>query len=257
MGNQGIRAHARRAGALLPESQNPIARRVLDSAREVLAQQSGTAVTLDEVISAARVEPDGARRLWGSDQDLMVGLIARDLLEAARRVSRGLREDPSGVEPARLSLQLVESLRSRVLVRALQQADAGLLGAAVDDPRTVQLTRLLTPVGLVGELVEIWRRHELVCGICEAEHQAFSLQCLLRGFTEPVLAGPPLRGTAGAQDIAAQTFQSAVERVLGHAAGTAHAPDGTGAVVDHDAAAADMRRLLAERTAAVHALLGL
>lgn len=257
MGEQGSRAHARRAGALLPESRNPIAQRVLDSAREVLAQQPGSSVTLDEVISAARVEPAGARRLWSSDQDLIVGLIARDLLEAARRVSRALREDPARVRPDRLCMHLVDSLRSRVLVCALQRADADLLGDAVEDPRTVQLTRLLMPVGLVGEMVAIWREHGLVCLVCEADHQAFSLQCLLRGFMDPLMAGMPLHGSHASEDIASATFAAAVDRVLGR--GPAGGARLGGAEADDRlaAAAADMRRLLAERTVSVHALLGL
>lgn len=161
------------------------------------------------------------------------------------------------MRPDRLCLHLVDSLRSRVLVCALQRADADLLGDAVEDPRTVQLTRLLMPVGLVGEMVAIWREHGLVCLVCEADHQAFSLQCLLRGFMDPLMAGMPLHGSHASEDIASATFAAAVDRVLGR--GPAGGARLGGAEADDRlaAAAADMRRLLAERTVSVHALLGL
>lgn len=228
----------------LAEHDSGTAARILAAARELVLKRGVKGLTVAEIAERAHVGKGTAYLYWGTKEDLLFGLFAREFLAAVDGDIDALTADPDLCRPHRLCPQLVRYALDNPFVRALQTGDADLLGVLAQHPRSVKLLDMLGPAALMYTVLPVWRRYRLVRTDWSLDEQAYALQALMTGFLGAATRTQVLRSvTVDAPD---KVMAAAVTALLG--------PD-EASPADVRATADEGLRLLRERREAVLALI--
>lgn len=166
----------------LAEQDSDRARRILAAARELVLKRGVKGVTVAEIAEKAHVGKGTAYLYWGTKEDLLLGLFAREFLAATDDFAAALTDDPDLARPHRLCPRVARSALESPFVRALQIGDADLLGVLARHPRSTELLDKLGPAGLMYTVLPVWRRHRLARTDWPLDEQAYALQALMAGF---------------------------------------------------------------------------
>ncbi|GAA4013071.1 helix-turn-helix domain-containing protein [Streptomyces plumbiresistens] len=228
----------------LAEHDSATAARILGAARELVLKRGVKGLTVAEIAEKAHVGKGTAYLYWGTKQDLLFGLFARDFLTFLEGEIHRLGADPDACRPQRLCPQVARSALNHPVVRAMQSGDDDLLGALAQHPRSVELLDLLGPAALMYMVLPVWRAHRLVRTDWPLDDQAYALHALMTGFLGAV--NRPQTPSSITVDDPDKVMAAAVTALLG--------PEEAGPD-EVRAAAEDGLRLLRERRDAVLALI--
>jgi AcrR family transcriptional regulator len=201
-------------------------------------------LTIAEIVERAHVGKGTAYLYWGTKEDLLFALFARDFLANVDDEIDALTADPGLARPHRLFPRLVRNALDRPFVRALQTGDADLLGVLVRHPRSTDLLDHLGPAALMDTALPVWRRYRLARTDWPADEQAYALQALMTGFLDAATRTKVLRGVT--VDTPDKVMAAAVTALLG--------PEKAGQAEVH-AAASQGLQMLRERRNALLALI--
>ncbi|WP_306922409.1 TetR/AcrR family transcriptional regulator [Streptomyces luteogriseus] len=138
-------------------------------------------LTVADIAEKAHVGKGTAHLYRGTEQDLLLGLFARDFLA--------------------------------FLDGEIEARDADLLGALAEHPRNTTLLDVLGPASLMYTALPVWRRHGLVRTDWPLDDQAYALQALMTGFLGAITRRQALSGiTVDAPD---RVMAAAVTALLG------------------------------------------
>ncbi|GAA4581411.1 TetR/AcrR family transcriptional regulator [Micromonospora coerulea] len=197
----------------LTEHDSGTAARILAAARELVLKRGVKGVTVAEIAEKAHVGKGTAYLYWGTKEDLLIGLFAREFLAAVDADIDALTTDPDLSRPHRLCPRLVRNVLDRPFVRALAGGDADQLGATAQHPRSTELLDMLGPAALMYTVLPVWRQYRLVRTDWPLNEQAYALHALMAGFLEAAARPQVLRGvTVDAPD---KVMAAAVTALLG------------------------------------------
>ncbi|MFI1496923.1 TetR/AcrR family transcriptional regulator [Streptomyces platensis] len=179
--------------AVLAEHDSDKAARILTVARELVLKRGVKGVTVAEIAEKAHVGKGTVYLYWGTKEDLLVGLFAREFLAVVEGSIDALTTDPDAARPHRLCPQLIHNGLERPFVRALQTGDADLLGVLTQHPRSTELVNMLGPAAMMYTLLPVWRQHRLARTDWPLDEQAYALQALMTGFLETATRTHTLR----------------------------------------------------------------
>ena len=166
----------------LAEHDSGTAARILAAARELVLKRGVKGLTVAEIAARAHVGKGTAYLYWGTKEDLVFGLIARDFLAFVDDEIEVLTADPDASHPHRLCPRLIRTTVERPFVRAQQTGDADLLGVLAGHPRSMELLDMLGPATLMYTVLPVWRQHRLARTDWTLDDQAYALQALITGF---------------------------------------------------------------------------
>ena len=146
-------------------------------------------LTVSDIAERAHVGKGTAYLYWGTKDDLLFGLIARDFLAVLDREIHALTADPELARPHRLVPLMIRIALEHPFVRAVQTGDAALLGVLAEHPRTKELLAALSPTQLMDRVLPVWRRHGMARTDWRLDEQAYALRALQAGFID-VIANP-------------------------------------------------------------------
>ncbi|MFG2095902.1 TetR/AcrR family transcriptional regulator [Streptomyces sp. NPDC048612] len=170
--------------AALVEQDSAKAARILTVARELVLKRGVKGVTVAEIAEKAHVGKGTVYLYWGTKEDLLVGLFAREFLAVVDGTIDALTADPDAARPHRLCPQLARNGLERPFVRALQTGDSDLLGVLTQHPRSTELIHQLGPAALMYTVLPVWRQHRLARADWPLDEQAYALQALMTGFVQ-------------------------------------------------------------------------
>jgi AcrR family transcriptional regulator len=197
----------------LAEHDSGTAARILAAARELVLKRGVKGLTIAEIAQRAHVGKGTAYLYWGTKEDLLFGLFARDFLTSVDAEIEALATEPDLSRPHRLCPRLVHNALDHPFVRALQTADSDLLGALAQHPRSRELLDMLGPAALMGTVLPVWRKHRLARTDWPVDEQAYALQALITGFLDIATSTNVLRSvTVDAPD---KVMAAAVTALLG------------------------------------------
>lgn len=199
--------------AELAEQDSATAARILAAARELVLKRGVKGLTVAEIAKKAHVGKGTAYLYWKTKEDLLLGLFARDFLAFVDGEIEALTADPDIARPHRLCPRLAHAAGERPFVRALQTADADLLGALAGHPSSRELLDQLGPAGLMDDVLPVWRAHRLARADWPLAEQAYALHALMAGFLETATRTPVLRGLT--VDDPGKVMAAAVTALLG------------------------------------------
>ena len=96
--------------SVLPEQSSPKAARILAAAGDLLLHRGSRGVTIADVAQKAHVGKGTVHLYWDAKEDLLLGLIGRDLLALADGFTAALAADPDLARPSRLAPRLLQAL---------------------------------------------------------------------------------------------------------------------------------------------------
>lgn len=175
----------------LPEDQFDKAARILKAARELLTSRGAKAVTMSDVAQKAYVGKGTVYLYWPTKEDLLVGLIGRDLLAVVDSLLAELSADPGIARPDLFCSLVFRTMSARPLVVALNTYDRDLLGVLVEHPRAIEIADVLGPRTLLGAMIPAWRRHGMATTDWDEQEQILGLHALTVGITESTLRPLP------------------------------------------------------------------
>nr|WP_277350045.1 TetR/AcrR family transcriptional regulator [Nonomuraea sp. FMUSA5-5] len=188
------------------------AARILDSARDLVADHGVRKVTVSEIAAAAGVGKGTVYLYWATKEDLILGLFARELLTFLDEVIAHLTADPAAVLPHRLAPLLIRTGLRSPLAPRLPARDAELLRLLTgrdDDRALFERTR---PSGMCQAVMPVLRRHGLLRQDRPLADQAYAMHAMLVGFgtamAEPGSAPP---STADPATVLADTVAQLLE----------------------------------------------
>jgi AcrR family transcriptional regulator len=168
---------------VLAEQDSGKAARILAAARELVLKRGVKGVTVAEIAEKAHVAKGTVYLHWATKEDLLVGLFARDFLAALDGYLDALNSDPDFARPHRLCPRLVHTGLEFPFIRAMQGADADMLGVLTQHPRTTELLDRLGLAALMYLVLPVWRRHRLARTDWPLDEQAYAMQSLMAGFS--------------------------------------------------------------------------
>ncbi|MBT2276301.1 TetR/AcrR family transcriptional regulator [Rhodococcus qingshengii] len=172
--------------AVLPEHGSPKAARILAAASELMLGRGSRGVTIAEVAHRAHVAKGTVYLYWNTKEDLLVGLVVRDVLAFCDEVTNAVSGDPGLARPSRLCPYILRAAAGHPYVRALMFHDDDLLGALTNEPRLTELMNTLGPQAIVHLMLPIWREANLARTDWTVADQAFALHVLASGFVAVV-----------------------------------------------------------------------
>ncbi|MEU9484163.1 helix-turn-helix domain-containing protein [Streptomyces decoyicus] len=179
--------------AVLVEQDSIKAARILAVARELVLKRGVKGVTVAEIAEKAHVGKGTVYLYWGTKEDLLVGLFAREFLAGVDGFIDTLTADPDAGRPHRLCPQLVRNALERPFVRALVTGDADLLGVLTQHPRSTELLGTLGPAALMYTVLPVWRQRRLARTDWPLGDQAYGLQALMAGYLQTATRSRTLR----------------------------------------------------------------
>ena len=196
----------------LAEHDSGTAARILAAARELVLKRGVTGLTIAEIAQRAHVGKGTAYLYWGTKEDLLLGLLARDFLASAEHEIDALITDPDLARPHRLCPRLIDKALDYPFVRALQIGDADLLGVLARHPRSTELLDTLGPATLMETTLPAWRSHRLARTDWPLDEQTYALHALITGFLDAATSRPPPHVTVSSP---AKVMAAAVTALLG------------------------------------------
>jgi AcrR family transcriptional regulator len=160
------------------------AARILTVTRELVLRRGVRGVTIAEIAEKAHVGKGTVHLYFGTKEDLVVGLFARDFLAVVEEYTETLTTDPDQVRPQRLCPLLVRTALDHPFVRALQTGDVDMLGILGEHPLSKELLGTLGPGSMMYSLLPVWRRYQLARTDWALDEQAYALRAVIAGFFE-------------------------------------------------------------------------
>lgn len=177
--------------SVLPEHSSPKAARILEVAGQLLIARGAKGVTIADVAQKAYVGKGTVYLYWASKEELLLGLIGREFLTVAERLTAELNRDPDNACPARFCPLALNIIDASPLVSALQAHNDSILGLLTDHPLSTSIYEALGPVAMLRTIVPIWRECGLARTEWNASDQILALHVLISGCsivqTEPAL----------------------------------------------------------------------
>ncbi|MCC5576105.1 TetR/AcrR family transcriptional regulator [Microtetraspora sp. AC03309] len=185
----------------LIEHHSRKAARILDSARELVADHGVRKVTVSEIAGAAGVGKGTVYLYWPTKEDLILGLFARELLAFLDEVIARITADPAAVLPRRLAPLLTRTGLRSPLGRRLAAKDTELLRLLTEQAGDRDLFDRAQPSAMCEAVMPILRRHGLIRHDRPLADQSYAMHALLIGFgatmTDPDSAPPSASDPAG------------------------------------------------------------
>jgi AcrR family transcriptional regulator len=224
----------------LVEHESPKAGRILAAARELLLKRGVKGVSIAEIAERAHVGKGTVYLYWATKEDLLLGLCARDFLDANDQFVSLLTNDFEVALPKRFCPLLLRSALTHPFVRAIQEGDDEVLGVLTEHPKAHELLDKFGPGAMLRAVLPLWRKHGMASTDWTLDAQVHVLRALLAGFTtlETHATTPPNLDIATTDD----TLAAAVEALLGPPRATQQ---------DNEAVAAQGLRLLGDARVAV------
>ncbi|MFI6478326.1 TetR/AcrR family transcriptional regulator [Nonomuraea sp. NPDC050663] len=163
----------------LVEQHSRKAARILDSARELVADHGAGKVTVSEISRAAGVGKGTVYLYWPTKEDLILGLFARELLTFLDEVIARITATPDAVRPRHLApLLLRTGLRSPLAHRLA----VDLLHLLTVQGADRDLFARTQPSALCEAVMPILRRHGLIRQDRPLADQSYGMHAVLAGF---------------------------------------------------------------------------
>ncbi|GAA4087081.1 TetR/AcrR family transcriptional regulator [Nonomuraea soli] len=187
----------------LVEQHSRKAARILDSARELVADHGAAKVTVSEISRAAGVGKGTVYLYWPTKEDLILGLFARELLTFLDEVIARITATPDAVRPRHLAPLLLRTGLRSPLAHRLAVDVLHLLAVEGGDRELFARTR---PGALCEAVMPILRRHGLIRQDRPLADQSYGMHAVLAGFGT-ALADPASAPSSSADpgDILADT----------------------------------------------------
>jgi len=177
----------------LPELHSTKAARLLAAAGDLLIGRGAKGFTVADVAARAHVGKGTVYLYWPTKEDLMIGLIGRAFLGLLDDLIEQLTANPDLARPSRFCPAMLQVATNQPLLAALQRHDDDLLGVLTNHPRSVALDGALGPAAVLGAVLPIWRRNELVRTDCDVGDQNFALRSLITGVAFSLVGPSPQR----------------------------------------------------------------
>jgi AcrR family transcriptional regulator len=165
----------------LIEHDSAKAARILDSARDLVRAHGARKVTISEIAAAAGVGKGTVYLYWATKEDLIVGLLAREILAWIADVIDKIARDPGVVLPRRLAPLLIKSTMDNPWLRRLRSDEDALwqvLQREADRERFAESS----PSAMCAEVITILREHDVIRDDLPAARQIQATTALLVGF---------------------------------------------------------------------------
>ncbi|AQA03216.1 hypothetical protein BVC93_13200 [Mycobacterium sp. MS1601] len=176
---------------VLPEIHSEKAARILAAARSLLLSRGVKGLTVAEVAQKAYVGKGTLYLFWETKEDLIIGLVAREILSTTGELIDHLDSDPALASPDRFCPTMVATARGRPLMAALADRDEAVLGLLATHPRAAALDAALGPGAILRGVLPVWRGAGIVGGDWDIEDQTVALNALAEGImmtlTRPVV----------------------------------------------------------------------
>ncbi|WP_171075054.1 TetR/AcrR family transcriptional regulator [Nonomuraea basaltis] len=166
----------------LVEHHSHKAARILDSARELVADHGVRKVTVSEIAAAAGVGKGTVYLYWPTKEDLILGMFARELLAFLDEVVARITADPAVVLPRRLAPLLLRTGLRSPLARRLTTKDAHLLRLLTEQAGDRDLFDRTQPSAMCEAVMPILRRHRLLRQDRPLADQSYAMHAMLTGF---------------------------------------------------------------------------
>ncbi|MEV3982085.1 helix-turn-helix domain-containing protein [Nonomuraea sp. NPDC049758] len=166
----------------LIEHHSHKAARILDSARELVADHGVRKVTVSEIAAAAGVGKGTVYLYWPTKEDLVLGLFARELLAFLEAVIARITADPAAVLPRHLAPLLIRTGLSSPLARRLATKDADLVRLLTEQTGDRDLFDRTRPSAMCQAVMPVLRRHGLLRPDRPLADQSYAMHALLTGF---------------------------------------------------------------------------
>ncbi|MEU6715070.1 helix-turn-helix domain-containing protein [Nonomuraea sp. NPDC046802] len=184
----------------LVEHHSHKAARILDSARELVADHGVRKVTVSEIAEAAGVGKGTVYLYWPTKEDLILGLFARELLAFLDEVIARITADPAAVLPRRLAPLLIHTGMRSPLARRLTAKDGELLRLLTEQAGDRDLFDRTQPSAMCEAVMPILRRHGLIRQDRPLADQSYAMHAVLIGFGTTMSnpdSAPPAAGDPG------------------------------------------------------------
>ncbi|MFD8558651.1 TetR/AcrR family transcriptional regulator [Streptosporangium canum] len=182
----------------LIERHSRKAARILDSARELVLDHGVRKVTVSEIAQAAGVGKGTVYLYWPAKEDLILGLIARELLTFLDEIIARITADSATVLPRSLAPLLVRTGLQLPLARRVQSGDADLLRLLTQQTGDRELFARTTPSALCETGLPIYHRHGLIRHDRPLPDLTYALHAVLTGFSTAMSA--PATAPLGVDD---------------------------------------------------------
>ncbi|MFI7633961.1 TetR/AcrR family transcriptional regulator [Nonomuraea sp. NPDC049400] len=202
----------------LIEHHSHKAARILDSARELVADHGVRKVTVSEIAGAAGVGKGTVYLYWPTKEDLILGLFARELLAFLDEVIARITADPTAVLPRHLAPLLIRTGLRSPLARRLTAKDAELLRLLIEQAGDRDLFDRTQPSAMCEAVMPILRRHGLIRQDRPLADQSYAMHAMLTGFGTAMShpdSAPPSAGDPG--DVLADTVALLLEPAVASA----------------------------------------
>lgn len=179
----------------LVEHDSLKAARILGSTRQLVLEHGIRKVTIAEIAQAAGVGKGTVYLYWPTKEDLILGLLGRELLASLAEVIEEITRDPTIALPRRLAPALARTTLKHPLARRLLTGDSDLARLLTQHPTTGAVFTLAGPNAMSKAVLPVLRRHGLVRDDRTPEHQAYAVHAVLTGFlslvADSTVAGQP------------------------------------------------------------------
>nr|WP_055509689.1 TetR/AcrR family transcriptional regulator [Nonomuraea pusilla] len=166
----------------LVEHHSHKAARILDSARELVADHGVRKVTVSEIAAAAGVGKGTVYLYWPTKEDLILGLFARELLSFLDELITRVTADPAVVLPRHLAPLLVRTGLRSPLARRLAAKDGELLRLLTEQAGDRDLFDRTQPSAMCQAVMPILREHGLLRQDRPLADQSYAMHAVLVGF---------------------------------------------------------------------------
>ncbi|TLF81863.1 TetR/AcrR family transcriptional regulator [Nonomuraea sp. KC401] len=195
----------------LIEHHSRKAARILDSTRELVLDHGVRKVTVSEIARAAGVGKGTVYLYWPTKEDLILGLLARELLTLLDEAIGHIAADSAAVRPRRLAPLLLRTGRNLPLARRLFSGDTDLVRLLTQQAGDRDLFDRTRPSALSEAVLPILHRHGLIRSDWPLPDQAYAAHAVVTGFGI-VMSDPAATPAAHAPDeVLADTMALLVE----------------------------------------------
>lgn len=158
------------------------AARVLAAAEDLVLKHGFKGMTMAAVAQRAHVGKGTPYLYWRTKEELFLELITNNLAETLDDLAARVRTEPGLAVADRLVPTVADAWLARPLVRALQTSDVDVLGALIDDPRTLTIAAESGAAAVLNRLLPIWRAHHTVAAEWTSGELAGALEFVIVGY---------------------------------------------------------------------------
>jgi AcrR family transcriptional regulator len=185
-----------------PEQRAERARRILDTAADLLLRHGYRRVSIDDVADGAGIGKGTVYLHWKTREQLFAAVFAREVLVAAGELRDALRRDPRTGLPHEFARTYFLAVVARPLLRGFLVADPDLLGKLTSAPDSVRDAR---HAAVTRGYFALLAQHRLLREDRAVDEIGYAYQAIFEGFLRA--AGD----TEQRADLLAWTVQRALE----------------------------------------------